>query len=352
MSVRKHVALSLAGAVALLAPGTRKDARAATRPPVETWMAGGGWAPADIAAAVRGDVIARVAETQMVGPNDTAEVAVQGVVRVDVPRQAFIEAIAQADVFRNIRHLETGIIHNPPLAGDFAGVSLPQRDIKSLQECRPGRCALRLTRPGLVDLQSSIDWRSADAPDQANRRTRAWLLAIMTGYVRKGLAAFTPFEDSPAAVDVDEQFRLLLEDTGTLTRGCPELAAYLRDYPAATLPSSKETFYWALDDFGVKPTLTITQAVAYSPEGAEDVRVAWKQIYASHFFNAGLSVTTYERDGDASYVVQIDRVRADGLGGAFGRIKRGRMAGAMEGELKEFLRETRARLRSAAAPAP
>ena len=347
MSVSRHVALGLAGPLLLLAPGSSPDAHASIRPGVETWMAQGGWTPAEVAAAVRGDVVARVVEVEMVGPNDTAEVAVKGVVRVDVSRQAFLDAIEPANVFRNTRHLETGVIHDPPRAEDFAAVSLPQRDIKSLEDCRPGKCALRLTGPGLADLQSKIDWGSANATEEARRRTREWLLRIMTGYFEKGLRGFMPFEDSPAAVDVDEQFRLLLHDTRTLTLDYPELAAYLKDYPASIPPSCKETFYWALDDFGVKPTLTITQAVSYAPPGTEDVVVAWKQIYASHFFNGGLSVTTYENDGDASYVVELDRVRADGLGGAFGKFKRGRTAGAMESELKEFLREAKARLHGA-----
>lgn len=351
MSLARGIASTLPGLAAFVVLGAVSAPRAAPAT-VGASMAEEGWTPADIAAAMKGDVVARVAETQMVGPNDTAEVAVKGVVRVDVPRQTFLDAVEQANVFRSTRRLETGVIHNPPEAADFAAVSLPQRDIRSLEQCRPGRCALRLTASGLADLRSKVAWGSADAADQANHRTREWLLEIMDGYLKKGLAAFAPFEDSPAAVNVDEQFRRLLDDTATLTRGYPELATYLRDYPAATLASSKETFYWALDDFGVKPTLTITQAVSYAPQGTEDVVVAWKQIYASHFFNGGLSVTTYENDGDAAYVVQLDRVRADGLGGAFGKIKRSRMAGAMESELKEFLRDTRARLHAASSPAP
>ena len=76
--------------------------------------------------------------------------------------------------------------------------------------------------------------------------------------------------------------------------------------------------------------------------------VAWKQVYASHYFNGGLSITTYAKEGEASYLVQLDRVRADSLGGMFGDVKQSKMASAMENDLGNFLREARASLRAAA----
>ena len=126
------------------------------------------------------------------------------------------------------------------------------------------------------------------------------------------------------------------------------MATYLQDYPKAKLASSREVLFWTLKDFGLKPTVTITHAVGYLPEGTEDAVVAWKQVYASRYFNGGLSITTYAKDGSAAYLVQLDRVRADSLGGTFGGVKRGKMAGAMKDDLGKFLRETRTSLHAAA----
>ncbi len=348
----KRVEPIFSGALLLIMLGTGDGARAASRPTVADFMAEVGWTPAEIAAAVKGEVVTRTLQTRLVGPNNTAEVAVLGVVRVDVPRQTFIDAVEHANVFRSASHLKTGIIQNPPQASDFAAVSLPPADIKQLKDCRPGHCALRLTGPSLAELQSKIDWRSADAAEQVNRLGRERLLAVLTDYMTEGMAAFKPLEDSAIPVSIDEQFRQLLEDTAMLITVYPEMATYLKDYPRAKLASSKEVFFWALDDFGLKPTLTITQAVGYVPQGTEDVVVAWKQLYASHYFNGGLSTTTYAKEGEASYVVQFDRVRADGLGGAFGGIKRSKMASGMEGALKKFLQETKTKLQGPAERAP
>jgi hypothetical protein len=106
--------------------------------------------------------------------------------------------------------------------------------------------------------------------------------------------------------------------------------------------------FWTLKDFGLKPTVTITHGVGYMPEGTDDAVVAWKQVYASHYFNGGLGITTYAKDGEASYLLQLDRVRADSLGGMFGGVKQSKMAGAMKDDLEKFLRETRTSLQAAA----
>jgi sulfur carrier protein ThiS len=351
MARTKRIPLALVSAALLVGRDLGGGARAASRPTVAEFMAKVGFGPTEIATATKGEIVSRVLETRMVGPNNSAEVAVLGVVRVDVPRQTFIDAVEQQPTtFRNTEHLKTGIIQNPPQASDFAALAFPPEDIKDLKECRPGKCALKLGGPTLADLQSKIDWKSKDAADQVNRLARERLLAIMAGYMKEGIAAFKPLEDKSTTVSIDEQFRQLLESTPMLISLYPELVTYLKDYPHATLPSSKGGFYWALDDFGLKPTLAITQVVGYVPPGTDDVLVAWKQLYASHYFNGGLSITTYVKEGEASYVVEVDRVRADSLGGAFGGVKRSKMAGAMEGSLRKFLEVTKAKLQAATGP--
>ena len=152
------------------------------------------------------------------------------------------------------------------------------------------------------------------------------------------MATIHPMLDASTAVNIDEQFRQLVQRTPQLIAFYPELADYVRDYPKAKLASSSEVLYWTLNAFGLKPTLTLMHAVGYAPPGIEDVVVAWKQVYASHYFNGALGITVYTRDGTVPYVIHLDRVRADGLGGAFGGVKRGKMAGAMQDELRTFLK--------------
>jgi hypothetical protein len=214
--------------------------------------------------------------------------------------------------------------------------------------CRPGKCALKLAGAGLADLQSKIDWKAANAGEQVNALARQRLLQVVTAYTVQGTSAFLPLEDKSTAISIDEQFRQLLQNTPRLIAFYPELADYLRDYPKAKLASSNEVLYWAKNDFGLKPTVIVMHAVGYVPPGTQDAVVAWKQLYASHYFNASLGVTTYATDGNASYLLQLDRLRADSLGGAFGGVKRSKMSGAMDGALKKFLEGARAGLKKRA----
>lgn len=348
MTIVIRAAALLVGAAAVGAQVSGGGAAATARPPVAEFLAKSGFSAEEIAALEHGEAVTRILEKEMVGPNSTAEVAVAGAIRVDVPRHVFLEAIENVRGFRDNGTLAIGIIHNPPRASDFAGVALPEEDIEDLEKCKPGNCALKLAGAGLAELQATIDWKAADHAEQVNRFARERLLLATTSYVKHGMSAFKPLEDKKTPVSIDVQFRELLANTPRLITYYPRLATYLEDYPEATLAPSREVLYWALKDFGLKPTITITQVVGYTPEGTEDAVIAWKQLYASHYFNGGLAITTYAKEGDISYLIQLDRVRADSLGGMFGGVKQNKMAGAMKSDLERFLRTTRKSLRAAA----
>ena len=325
-----------------------RGVHAAARPTVPEFARKVGFDAGQVAALERGEIVARVVKTEMVAANDTAEVAVVGAVKVDAPRQAFLDATKDVDRFRNVRHIRIGQVHNPPQAADFTGIEMPPDDVADLKACKPGKCALKLAGPGLAELQAKIDWKAKDVGAQVNRFASERLFGAMTDYMKQGTAAFKPLEDKSTGVSIDEQFKALLGNTPNLIAIYPELSTYLRDFPNAKLASSNDVFYWSLNDFSLKPTITVTHVVSYVPPGSEDAVVAWKQVYASHYFNGGLAITTYAKDPAATYVLHLDRVRADSLGGAFGGVKRSKMAGAMKGALEDFLKKARENLQSRA----
>lgn len=348
MTIANRATGLLFGAAVIGALVASSGASAASRPAVKDYMARNGFSADDLAALERGEPVTTVLTRKMVGPNDTAEVAVAGVIRVDVPRQVFIESVRDVQGFRSSGHLQIGIIQDPPQASDFEAVTIPADDIEDLEKCKPGDCALKLAGSGLEELHSRIDWKAPDRADQVNRYAREKLLLATESYLKEGIEVFEPLEDKEIKVSLAQQFDELLENTPDLIAFYPELAAYLKDYPHAELGSSRDVLFWTLKDFGLKPTVTLTHAVGYLPEGTEDAVIAWKLIYASHYFNGGLQITTYARDGEASYLVQLDRVRADTLGGTFGGVKQKRMASAMKDDLERWLRETRTNLQAEA----
>ncbi len=313
----------------------------AARPAVPDWAKKAGFDTTQLAALERGEIVTKVLKTEMVAANDTAEVAVAGIVKVNATRQAFLDMAKDVNSFRNEGKRKIGVIHNPPQQADFGPIEIPASDLPDLKACKPGKCALKLAGPGLAELQSKVDWKSPNAGQQVNAFASQRLFAAMSGYATQGTAAFKGLEDKSTAVSIDEQFKSLLGNASGLIAVYPDLTAYLRDYPNAKLAGGNDVFYWALAEFGLKPTVTLTHIVAYAPAGSEDAVIASKQLYASHYFNGGLALTTFAKDANDSYVVQVDRVRADSLGGAFGGVKRGKMAGAMEGAVRKFLEKTK-----------
>ncbi|OFV88289.1 MAG: hypothetical protein A2V74_07760 [Acidobacteria bacterium RBG_16_70_10] len=332
---------------AMLAASFPPGAAAATRPAVRDFLRRAGFTLDQLAALDRGQAITRRLGAEVVAPNETAEFAAFGAVRVDMPRELFAEAVRSIEGFRYEGMQRVTMIGNPPQPSDFAALSLPPEDVKDLRDCRPGACALKLAGPNLAELKARIDWKARDHAEQVNRFAREQLLAAMRLYVGEGTAAFKPLEDKSSSISIDQQLRELLGNTPELLAYYPELHEYVLEYPRRPrLARSQELFYWSLNEFGLKPTLTVTHVVGYAPEGSEDVVVVWKQLYASHYFNGGLAVTTYARDPEGAYVVHLDRVRADGLGGMFGGVKRSKIAGAAEKTLRKFLEATRANLQA------
>jgi len=198
-----------------------------------------GFSASDLRALERGEAVTRILKAEIVAANNTAEVAVEGAVRVDVPSRVFIEAVADVTAFRNQGMVRFGIIGASPQASDFEGISLPARDALEMKACRPGRCGLKLTREDIEEFRSKVDGRRSDFNRQVDLFAREKLLGVMKAYVREGASAFPALDDKPTAVSLKEQLDGLLRNTPELLTYYPEIHDYVRDYPRHPLAGSR-----------------------------------------------------------------------------------------------------------------
>lgn len=76
--------------------------------------------------------------------NETAEIAVEGAVRVDVPSRVFTDAVADVKGLRNEGLVRLGIVGADPQTSAFDEVSLSSAEVEALKACPPGRCAVEL----------------------------------------------------------------------------------------------------------------------------------------------------------------------------------------------------------------
>ena len=109
-----------------------------------------------------------------------------------------------------------------------------------------------------------------------------------------------------------------------LPRDLPAFNKYIVDYPNAKLPNVQKTFRWERVNFGLKPTLFITQVLTMrgeTPSEAASV-IANKQPYSSHYFETSLDLTFLIRGSDdpkqsGFYLVQTMACEQSLLTGGF-----------------------------------
>jgi hypothetical protein len=258
---------------------------------------------------------------------DPDEVFVFGSIYVDSSPERYLMLAADIDALRRLpNYLAIRKFSDPPQAADLAGFTLEEDDIKELQRCKPGHCEVQLPSGTMQAFQQSVNWSAPDRADQVNHLAQQMALKALQRYMQGGNAALGTYRDKQHPTAVAETFSSLLSEMRALPVYLPELNRYLLDYPTASSEDIKSQFYWEKVNFGLKPTLRITQAVIYRGPSPDKPAygVAVKQLYASHYFETALDLTVCVRDTDGKgfYLITIKGSRQAGLTGFKGSIVR------------------------------
>jgi hypothetical protein len=100
----------------------------------------------------------------------------------------------------------------------------------------------------------------------------------------------------------------------------PQLKASLSGPAADRVTAS--FVYWSIEEFGRKQVIRVTHVVIVRPAvaGVPDVLVGSTQVYASHYVDAALAVTTLEAGpADTAFLGYLYRARVDVLGNFLAR---------------------------------
>jgi len=199
---------------------------------------------------------------------------------------------------------------------------LPAAGSADPQGCRPGDCGVKLSAAAIERFRTDVDWTSPNAAGQANAVAREMLLDLVRAYQADGNAALGHYDDGGEPLLVAEQFRALLASGDPLPAPVPALIAYLDDYPRGRPAGAEDFCYWAVVDFGLKPTIRVNHVTIYplasAPSGVA-YAIAIKQLYASHYFHTTLELRFLIDDDRAGrlgfWLVSITRSRNDGMTG-------------------------------------
>lgn len=297
---------------------------------------------AQLSAMERGEAVVKVLDTR-----DRRDVALFGIITADVTREAYVRRVRDfQSSLRTATRARFGIFSNPPTAADVAAVTIAERDVKDMRDCRPGDCVVKLPATDMQRIQQQVNWSAPDVQAQIDAYARRRLVEYVTDYRTRGDSAMAVYDDRGTLnVRSSEAFAALLTESPYVYENVPSLTRYLSSYPRGTLPDATEIIFWSEDVMPrLRPILSVTHQVVYTPQEQPTMAVvAAKQIYANHYFEAALDLTgVVDRRGTDGrpglYVLVLRRYRFDNMPSGGILNIRGRAVGALRDQLLGDLR--------------
>jgi hypothetical protein len=293
-------------------------------------------------------------------PARDREVAVLGVVKVGIDSDRLLSWVRQVEELHRSPYVPVAHrFSDPPTLDDVRDLALDDQDLDDLRECRPERCGLKLSSGEITEIRRAIsdagrEWRKA--AQVAFRRT---MVDRARMYFAAGHASVAPYHDHKSPVLPGEEFDVLSRNMKLEKTAPTGMASYLRSYPGVKEPKAESFLYWSKETLGgAKPIVAITHVSVFaSPppsgeetfathRGADTVTVAFKQVYATHYLTASLSLMwlTPAIDHSPRYLVYVRRSRADVLGGVFAGVLRRLIEHRIRSEAPPVLDSLRRRL--------
>ncbi len=257
--------------------------------------------------------------TKKLGTDVKHEVAMFSIARIDVSADVFLSRYGKDNLSVELVKADSwGLFSDPPQLADVQQLTVPSTDIGELKKSNVGDSKVK-GPADLLDAFRQLDSSASDYQQQADALLQRELLAYAEKYAQQGAAGMLEYADKKKLVSVADQFQDILTQSPYLTTAIPELPAYLTGYPQAQLPNATSQLFWMIENFGgqaKRPTITVNHRVSYQPE-PESLVVASKQLYANHYYEAGLGLTVMVKDPDNAansvYLLHISRSRIDAL---------------------------------------
>ena len=221
-----------------------------------------------------------------------------------------------------------------PTPVDLDTLMLEEEELEDLRDCRPGRCALKLSADDIAEVQRRIEAAGRDWKRGALEGVREVLLARVRTYLDRGFAGLSPYHDQNVPVDAAREFREVMSRFERDPLLTPRIRRYLERFPHEVIDG--EAFvYWSKDLLGdAKPIVSLTHLAIFRETDAEPATVVAAQISATHYLTASLSLTAVvagEADAER-YLRYARRSRVDVFEARFGGFIRRMVARRVRGD--------------------
>jgi hypothetical protein len=305
------------------APATSAQSRAADHP--FAWFAP--------ALSIPDDALERMDRREVVSwmlPADGDELAlfVGSAIRTDA--RSFVGEIGRNERLwsgKQVRHVMR--FSTPPRIENVAKLVLESGDLNALRRCTPGDCDIKLSEPEIERVRAAIAGAPTSWQAAAQDEFRRIVLDRAATYLAQGHRGFQPYADKSPPVDLQRAFEGAVRQMPLVMRRLPSLVSYFDEYPRASRPQLQSFLFWMETTYTPKPTIQIIHAVTLRTDqgdgSAPEVIVAWRQVYATHYINALVSISALvrdDRDPSRRFLVYVNRSKLDGLGGWLRGVKR------------------------------
>jgi len=307
------------------------------------------FSPVEMVALENGKTVVKLPDTPA-----AREVAAVAVARLDVPAQFFVERVRDIVNFKKSeRVFQIGKFSNPPRLSDLSGLTLDQVDIDAIKACRLKACGFKMAAAFIERFRKEVDWTATNHRDKVTEVVREMLLDHVQRYLKSGNAALGQYDDKSYSLTLADELRPLLKSAPYMFGYTPQFQTYLEEFPNASVGDAavlEDFLYWSKEDFGLKPVTSVTHVTIYrsSPDKTSSVIVSSKGIYGSHYFDSSIGVTAFVQsqapNSPRSYLIYVNRSRADALRGLFGGWKRALIGGRLRDGAKKSMDATKLRL--------
>ena len=300
-----------------------------------------GFDAAQLDAVERGAAVVKVLDTR-----DRRDVALFGIITAPRTRESYFRALRDFPTsLRSATRPHFGIFATPAGAADVGELTITPRDVAEMKDCKPGDCVAKLPATDMRRIHDETNWSApaAEVQAQLSAYARRRLLEYVTDYRRRGDSAMALYDDrGNVTVRSSEAYAAQFAESPYIYKTVPSLQKYFADYPSGVLPAdASEIIYWSEDVLPrLRPILSVTHLLVYTPPELPGMTLAAaKQLYANHYFEAAIDLTSAvdRGQGESIYIVVLRRFRFDNLPGGILNI-RGRAIGALRDQLTADLR--------------
>jgi len=199
--------------------------------------------------------------------SDKREVAVCGLVKLQVPAEQFLQSFRQGMTRKvNPAILEIGRFNDRPTPADLQTLTIEDRDLEDLKECVVGDCKLKLSAKMIESLHKEIDWGAPDYRIQATQLLKQMLLEYVSDYLRRGDVALIEYNDKSKEVRLAEEQRALIAASTHTNNVLDELRQPLNGSRKSELSMVESAIVWSKIKFGLKPVIAINHRTIYKRE--------------------------------------------------------------------------------------